>query len=280
MAPLSRSDRSNDLNQFTWTRPLQPIARRAIEWRAASDERLSRETMVEAEYRMTPADLRHLVVRRELKEEVYEPLEEEPSLFRTFSDIEPTEDGFLAFVLKFGFLTRPMRLRHMRRYDRVDFFGNLVYAHRKIKAAILEFDSVGAQPPLSDAASRLRAIVNENLGGGQFDSAGGVVARIVYRLDLVRRTEKQELRLVPDSLLSAMWLQLAQEMTGNHRFKRCRGCNTWFKVGDVTDLHARRSDAVLCHDASCKMRAIRNRKKEEAAKRAARVIKRTARRAR
>ena len=245
---------SEQLNEFIWHRPKLPIADGAIKWRG-------------------PSKKRELLVR-ELRLDIYEPLKEHPTLFRIFADMELTEASFLSFVHRFGFLVRHRDLNVARGYHRAAFFDDICYYHRSLKSAISRFDSTRGDALLSADVQRLRGDVNYNLEGRWNPDAGGVSALVVWKLHLqpqansrrLKASDKQELNLVPHSLIAAMWLQLAQEMTGNYRVKRCLGCRNWFKAGDLSDPLSRRSDAELCGDPSCKMRAIRNREKAKSAR--------------
>jgi hypothetical protein len=58
------------------------------------------------------------------------------------------------------------------------------------------------------------------------------------------------LKLSTDSLLSALWWQLAQKLSGNSMFRQCRHCGTLFEVGLGTN---RRADATFC----CNQHSVR-----------------------
>lgn len=94
--------------------------------------------------------------------------------------------------------------------------------------------------------------VNEWLEGE--DAKPGVTPRLMFDSDRMR----QAIRLVPSSLASAMWLQLAHEMEGNATFRRCEGCEKWFVIG----ASGKNANATLCSDPSCKVRAFRKRARE------------------
>jgi hypothetical protein len=70
------------------------------------------------------------------------------------------------------------------------------------------------------------------------------------------------LRLMPTTLLEAMWLQFGQAVESNKAFRKCRHCGTWFDLSPK----AARIDKVFCTEA-CKARAYRRRlaKKERGA---------------
>lgn len=62
------------------------------------------------------------------------------------------------------------------------------------------------------------------------------------------------LRVMPTTLLEAMWLQFGQAVESNKAFRQCRHCGTWFDLSPK----AARVDKVFCTEA-CKARAYRQR---------------------
>jgi hypothetical protein len=67
------------------------------------------------------------------------------------------------------------------------------------------------------------------------------------------------LRLKTESLISALWWQLAQKLSGNSMVRQCRYCGTLFEVGLGT---RRRADATFCsNDHSVRFHSLRRSKK-------------------
>jgi hypothetical protein len=67
---------------------------------------------------------------------------------------------------------------------------------------------------------------------------------------------REKIRIVPSSLISALWIQLAQAVEGDRKYRQCEECKKWYEVsGD------RRADARFCSDP-CRFRAYRKRQKE------------------
>ncbi len=64
------------------------------------------------------------------------------------------------------------------------------------------------------------------------------------------------IRLVPDSLIGALWLQFTIAVDGNLDYKRCEECQMWLEIAPG----AGRPDKNYCSDA-CRMRAYRKRTK-------------------
>ena len=67
------------------------------------------------------------------------------------------------------------------------------------------------------------------------------------------RDEKLNMRFVPRSLISAIWVQFARAIEGNRTFSQCAHCSRWFE--EATE---KRSDAKFCTDA-CRYKAYRRR---------------------
>jgi hypothetical protein len=79
--------------------------------------------------------------------------------------------------------------------------------------------------------------------------------RVTPNLTWTRHVATQELRvrIVPSSLLSAIWMQFANAVEGGKEYRQCDTCKTWFEV----TAHAR-AGAKFCRNA-CRFRAYRMR---------------------
>lgn len=110
-----------------------------------------------------------------------------------------------------------------------------------------EEDSWSRQPEriATDSNAMLQEIVNYML---QRD--------LPLRLLPVPDTNDFMLRLVPDSLVTAMWLQFAQAISSAHEYGQCDVCEKWFVASEGKGKPKRR----YCSDA-CRVKAQRLRKK-------------------
>jgi hypothetical protein len=127
---------------------------------------------------------------------------------------------------------------------------------RHYQAVIPEFESipVTAGDILTPASILVQGWVNEAL-------KGHATPRLLHHLDL----GKLVMQIVPDNLLSAMWLQLAHGIAGNKEYRACKECAGWFEIsGDEDGRTARR---LFCSDP-CKSRDYRRRKERASALRA------------
>ncbi len=92
--------------------------------------------------------------------------------------------------------------------------------------------------------------INEAIGG---DKQPGTTssARVVLDQDRGRMT----MRIVPETLIGAMWFQCARVLTLNPVFRSCLHCQKWFELSPDT----RRRQAIYCSDR-CKVAAYRAKK--------------------
>jgi hypothetical protein len=79
--------------------------------------------------------------------------------------------------------------------------------------------------------------------------------RCAPRLILEDPAKPPKLRLVPENLIGALWVQFQQAITGNRRYEQCQQCNGWFEIA------AKREETKFCSNA-CRFRAYRERQKE------------------
>jgi hypothetical protein len=102
---------------------------------------------------------------------------------------------------------------------------------------------------LMPAKYYLQKIVNEHL-------RNRVSPQLLWN---VRRNRLQSLALffVPENLLGLMWLQLAQAVNGNKRYRQCLACKTWMLISPETEGH--RSSRFTCSNA-CRMKVYYGRK--------------------
>ena len=74
--------------------------------------------------------------------------------------------------------------------------------------------------------------------------------------DRTHKKPEETVRVVPHSLIAAMWVQFANAIEGNHKLLQCSECRKWFRLsGD------RRADSRFCSNA-CRFRAYRERQKQ------------------
>ena len=92
--------------------------------------------------------------------------------------------------------------------------------------------------------------INEAIGGDR-QPGTNCSARVVFDQD----REHMTLRIVPETLIGAMWFQCARVLTLNPTFRACKHCAKWFELSPDT----RRKQAIYCSDR-CKVAAYRAKK--------------------
>jgi hypothetical protein len=103
---------------------------------------------------------------------------------------------------------------------------------------------------LAPASFLVQRWINEHL-------KGKAAPCLVYHLDLGKRA----LQIIPNNLLSAMWLQFAQAIAANKGYadyRACRECGKWFELSHKQADH-RTVRRQFCSDP-CKSRDYRRRK--------------------
>lgn len=220
------------------------------------------------------------------------------ALFRTFADLEPTEEAIQAFANEYGLLGDPVttwivlpmegaasqtigwgeslrgwtrEIHAMRRAVKVwdaarsgdlDFLGSVIQWHprgvRYEDGRYVEW-LLTVDDPESTLWSRfrqgdvvmpayefVRRTITKHL-------EGRVSPRMLWEHDRDRIT----MRMVPHSLVGALWLQFARAVEARSEFGRCRACGKWF----VYEPDTARTNRRYCSDA-CRFKAYRQRQKE------------------
>lgn len=217
------------------------------------------------------------------------PLEDNPTLFFQFAATEPSRDGVLAFADEYGQLANPLPEEYWVSEDGEESFGecaslqfwqqeiremsNLVGLYelwkdkdRKTLRNAVTWNENNAtigtthviRVPKRDvllvAQRVLQARVNDRFNQGLDSSRSYVGIRPMLKLNEANQLVSY---LVPDNLLSAMWLQLHQAVRGKTSFKRCEGCH---EPVDVTDKSSNWHYHPSCYNAQ-KQKEYRARKR-------------------
>jgi hypothetical protein len=209
----------------------------------------------------------------------YEPLSEEPALFRTFAE---SGDDIQRFANSFGALgvseTRawsdiervPEEVDHDVTVESVSTWNREItgistcievwrgmdsYDMEKLRK-IPFVDSSILQEFRPDPWKRMRKVSDA-------DKAMAFVwdqirQRLVHTEPRVLHVEASnaplplEVVIAPKNLLGALWLQLAEAIRTNPRHVKCRNCGRWFEVA----ARGRRSDVAYC-SANCRTASYR-----------------------
>ena len=137
----------------------------------------------------------------------YRPLEDQPGLARRLAGLAetPTQDAYLDFAKNFGLLRLSIESSN---YERIEDWHRVVFG---LDAVFSRIDAGDTQ-----AAAEL---FNENI-------ISRFTAKIHYE-----HARRPALNIVPGTLQSALWFQVAGEITDGTKFKKCAQCPTWLPVG-------------------------------------------------
>lgn len=148
--------------------------------------------------------------------EVCYPLLDSPNLAREFAALD-SEDDVLAFTGRYGLL---------RRVERASLSLPEFWAAQRQVSAVFDF----GLNPASNYAEYRRLVDRFN---GSISSEAVLNVRLGFEQDAQGRTKfhRRVLRVVPASLLSAMWLLVAQEIAGEVQWAECPTCGKRFLKG-------------------------------------------------
>ncbi len=154
----------------------------------------------------------------------YRPLEEHPGLFRRFAYLPEEPQAILEFANEFGILgvglTEPT--------EDLDWEELSLYWLNHIRGLRVVVDGIDTGNAASMAA----------------DFNKYVVPAMTVRIEAARG-QRFRLHVTPTNLLSAMWFQVAGELTDGIRFKKCKWCPNWFPYGPRT---GHKTTKVFCSD--------------------------------
>jgi hypothetical protein len=156
------------------------------------------------------------IVASGVKEENYKPFQRHQNLFGEFASIPKTAEGLLDFMTKFGPLTR----------EGLDAQGEDVAAGVAAAQSMEQLLQAVERPGPAQLFGERRSI---HLTLQIADTGSG---RLVASL-------------VPDTLLDAIWLQLAEALSGDAQIRRCLRCGAWFAAGAN---FGRRRETKFCSD--------------------------------
>ena len=174
----------------------------------------------------------------------YDPFVEEPALYRIFAGLEPSPEAILGFAEKYGDFTTVAQVLEGEEHHLMEYKREISAMRAAVEAAD-EFISASLAAKTKVVSKRLLVKINETLGTAP-----------LY-MSAVPEGERVTLRLVVDSLLDAMKLQLAEAIADRKRYRGCEFCNKPFEVTPQIN----RSDRVFCSD-NCRVKAYQRRKKQ------------------
>jgi hypothetical protein len=218
----------------------------------------------------------------------YKPLTECTGLFRTFADLSLTPVAVLDFVNRYGHPS--YRAGHSAAtgktailpFDAGAIFDDLSgwkgmigrmkslvgvwdalcqTDWRALRTLLGRYQSKRFHLPASASHGELAGaavtLLYHEVGAMTFGSLLGLTDR--PDADYVQWHEQGKgllLKLIPQSLWHAMYLQFAWAILGNKSYQRCDGCGKWFELSPSVN----RADRQTCSD-SCRVKLYRQRQK-------------------
>ncbi len=174
------------------------------------------------------------------------------ALFREFAAVDfASPNDILAFAQKYGLLGVPMQTQSVSfrkpdgTYGHHSAHGEPML-HWAVEICLMrEGLDLGGRARTPEGSRRLKWLFDRHLQHVQarlsFDGSG-----------------KPRVLLEPLTLIAALWLQLALDVTGDKRFVACKFCRRPFEIS--TELTGFRSHREFCSD-SCKTLDYRKRKR-------------------
>ncbi len=198
----------------------------------------------------------------------YAPLDEFTGLFRTFAETPTTMEGVLEFANQYGHLGTGAsgvggdldcdweywsddewrRADHTERdtppnMEPIELWREEIDQMRECVEIWDEAQSGNADEQLMQS---LQVTVCNSLRGR---------VKVIFARD--RRVEGFILQIMPNALLGALWLQLAETISGSKKHRACAACGKWFEVSPEKFRRSRN----YCSEP-CRSRAYRSRKEE------------------
>jgi hypothetical protein len=158
---------------------------------------------------------------------VTQPLEDNPGLFADFAETALSPEGVKSFADKHGQIQGP---------DGPDMFWLWYREIKRMRNAVRGWEKGKVEGSLRQWVSSFNRRYTEF-----FEESGRSNASI--RLQNTDDPLRPYLHVVPNDLLSTMWLQLAQQVSSSTGLRRCKWCSTWFEYGTGT---GRRKSGHYC----------------------------------
>ena len=184
------------------------------------------------------------------------PLDEYPGLFLTLAETPGTWEAILSFANRFGQLGLGVRgvggeqvtdgAAAIHQEPEAENFGAWRNQISRLRKCVKAWDQ--AQRGESDevAISEMEQTIANELEGR---------LRVKFAQD--RQVGGFALQIAPVSLVGALWLQLAEAISGGKKHRACLDCGTWFEVTPEKNRESR----LYCKEA-CRSRAYRARKEK------------------
>ena len=182
----------------------------------------------------------------------YLPFEKFDSLYSAFAKVQ-TEDELLAFVSKFGLLMGRGGDPVVDVLREAQFFRDLLGAKEKGPKKVADCFHSQLRIRLADTYKKINVILPPNAEMWEWQRLVGNCAdleewlhHLVARVELIPDPKRGlQLRITAETLIAALWWQLARKLSGDSKIRECRHCGEWFEAGRGS---ARRADSDFCSE--------------------------------
>jgi hypothetical protein len=180
----------------------------------------------------------------------YISFEKFDSLYSVFAKLR-TQDDLLAFVDKFGLLMGRGGDSVSEVLREAQFFRDLLAAKEKSPKSVAACFESQLKIRIAEDYKKVNLDLPANADFSEWQSMVGhlvdldsLLRYFVGRIELVPDPKRGlQLEITAETLLSALWWQLARKLSGETKIRECKHCGTWFEVGAGT---GRRADAEFC----------------------------------
>lgn len=180
----------------------------------------------------------------------YLSFEKFDTLYSAFAKLR-TQEELLRFVGKFGLLMGRGGDSVFDVLREAQFFRDLLAAKQKNPKSVAACFESQLRIRIAETYKKVNLELPPNAPLWEWQAKAG---RLVDLADLLRHFVAQisvvpdprkglQLEITAETLISALWWQLARKLSGQAKIRECRYCGTWFEVGAGTN---RRADAEFC----------------------------------
>jgi hypothetical protein len=178
------------------------------------------------------------------------PFEKFDMLYTAFAKVR-TQDELLVFVDKFGLLMGRGGDLVSEVLREARFFRDLLAAKGKSPKKVATCFESQLRVRLAEDYKKMNLELPSNAELWEWQAMVGNLVDLeslfrhsVARIELVPHPKKGlQLEITAETLISALWWQLARKLSGETKIRECRHCGEWFEVGAGT---ARRADSQFC----------------------------------
>jgi hypothetical protein len=171
-------------------------------------------------------------------------------LYSAFAKLR-TQDELLAFVDKFGLLMGRGGDSVFQVLREAKFFRDLLAAKEKNAKNVAACFESQLRVRLAETYKQVNLELPPNAELWEWQAMVGNLIDLqdlfryfVARVELVPDAKKGlQVEITAETLISALWWQLARKLSGEGKIRECRHCGEWFEVGADS---GRRADSQFC----------------------------------